>query len=191
MSPRYTVAAETRGEVDIFILREADIASAAIAPAWGNNCFMLQVHEPVLESVAFEEFRTRPTSYGIPILFPFPNRLRDGALSFRGQRYVVNPNRHGFVRDKAWRVLKTGASAEEGAWITSRFEAGQYAAAIPLSVLSRCDLSVTGGRPEHGDCGAQHWSARHAYGVWDSPLLSLSCAGHAVGTSAATLGTGG
>ncbi len=130
MSPRYTVAAETHGEVEIFILREAEIASAAIAPAWGNNCFMLQVHEPVLESVAFEEFRARPTSYGIPILFPFPNRLRDGAFSFRGQRYVVNPNRHGFVRDKAWRVLNTGASAGEGAWITSRFEAVQYAATI-------------------------------------------------------------
>ena len=130
MSLRYTITAETRGEVEIFILREADIASAAIAPAWGNNCFMLQVHEPVLESVAFEEFRARPTSYGIPILFPFPNRLRDGALSFRGQHYVVNPNRHGFVRDKAWRVLNTGASEGEGAWITSRFEAVQYAAAI-------------------------------------------------------------
>ena len=130
MSPRYTVTAETRGEVEIFILREAAMASAAIAPAWGNNCFMLQVHEPVLESVAFEEFHARPTSYGIPILFPFPNRLRDGALNFRGQRYVVNPNRHGFVRDKAWRVLNTGASEGEGAWITSRFEAVQYAAAI-------------------------------------------------------------
>ena len=84
----------------------------------------------MLESVAFEEFCARPTSYGIPILFPFPNRLRDGALSFRGQRYVVNPHRHGFVRDKAWRVLNTGASEREGAWITSRFEAVQYAAAI-------------------------------------------------------------
>jgi aldose 1-epimerase len=84
----------------------------------------------VLEAAAFEEFRTRPTSYGIPILFPFPNRLRDGALSFRGQRYVVNPNRHGFVRDKAWQVLHTGASEGEGAWITSRFEAIQYPAAV-------------------------------------------------------------
>jgi aldose 1-epimerase len=43
---------------------------------------------------------------------------------------VVNPNRHGFVRDKAWRVLDTGAAESEGAWITSRFEAVQYAAAL-------------------------------------------------------------
>jgi aldose 1-epimerase len=116
--------------VEVFVLREADIAAAAIAPAWGNNCFMLQVHEPVLETVAFAAFQARPTSYGIPILFPFPNRLRDGILSFCGQRYVVNPNWHGFVRDKAWRVLHTGASEGEGAWITSRFEAVQYATAI-------------------------------------------------------------
>ncbi len=130
MSQRYTVTAETRGEAEIFTLREAEIASAALAPAWGNNCFMLQVHEPVLEAVAFEEFRSRPTSYGIPILFPFPNRLRDGVLIFRRQRYGLNPHRHGFVRDKAWRVLDTGASEGAGAWITSRVEAAHYAAAI-------------------------------------------------------------
>ena len=53
MAPRYTVTAERRGEVEIFLLCEAEVASAAIAPAWGNNCFMLQVYEPVLESVAF------------------------------------------------------------------------------------------------------------------------------------------
>jgi hypothetical protein len=77
MAPGYTITTETRGDVEIFILREADIASAAIAPACGNNCSMLQVDAPVLKLGAFEEFRTRPTSYGIPILFPFPKRLRD------------------------------------------------------------------------------------------------------------------
>src|SRR2546421_12688558 len=109
MASSYTVTVEARGEVEIFTLCEAEIASAAIAPAWGNNCFMLQVHEPVLESVAFEEFSARPTSYGIPILFPFPNRLRDGVLNFRGQRYTVNPNRHGIVRHKEARRLNIGA----------------------------------------------------------------------------------
>jgi len=143
MSPRYTVTAETRGEVEIFVLREADVASAAVAPAWGNNCFMLQVYQPVLEAVAFEEFQARPTSYGIPILFPFPNRLRDGVLVFRGQRYVVHPKRHGFVRDKAWRVLATGASDSAGAWITSRVEASQYAAAILQQLPFPFCLDVT------------------------------------------------
>lgn len=143
MSQRYTVTTETRGEVAIFTLRDAERASAAIAPAWGNSCFALQANEPVLEPVPFEELRQRPTSYGIPILFPFPNRLRDGAFVFRGQRYVVNPNRHGFVRDKPWRVLHTGAAADTGAWITSRFEAAQYATAILQQFPFPFDLDVT------------------------------------------------
>jgi aldose 1-epimerase len=81
----------------------------------------------VLEPVAFEEFRQKPTSYGIPILFPFPNRIRDGQFRFRGRSYKVDPPRHGFVRDKAWRVEANGASGEEGAWIRSAIEAGDYA----------------------------------------------------------------
>jgi aldose 1-epimerase len=80
----------------------------------------------MLLGLPFEEFGQRPTSYGIPILFPFPNRIRDGEFYFREQRYVVNPNRHGFVRDKRWSVLGTGASDQEGAWIKSGLEATQY-----------------------------------------------------------------
>lgn len=108
------------------MLREGDTAEAEVAPGWGNNCSFLRMQTPILEPVSFEEFRQRPTSYGIPLLFPFPNRIRDGEFSFRGQRYVVNPNRHGFVRDKYWRVLGTGASDQEGAWITASLEASQY-----------------------------------------------------------------
>jgi len=126
MSDRYSIKSEVRGEVEIFSLREADQACAEVVPGWGNNCFIFQAQEPILEPVPFEEFRQRPTSFGIPILYPFPNRIRDGEFYFRGQRYAVNPNRHGFVRDKAWSVVVTGASNQEGAWIKSAFEAAQY-----------------------------------------------------------------
>jgi aldose 1-epimerase len=50
----------------------------------------------------------------------------NGVFHFRGQRYEVNPNRHGFVRDKRWTVAGTGASDEEGAWLTSSIEANEY-----------------------------------------------------------------
>ena len=113
--------------MEIFILREAEVASAAIAPAWGNNCFMLQVHEPVLESVAFEEFHaSEQLRHPDPV--SFPNRLRDGAFLFRGQRYVVNPNRHCPRQSMAcaqYRRIRRGRCLDH-----SRFEAVQYAAAI-------------------------------------------------------------
>jgi aldose 1-epimerase len=126
MAQRYSVNSEVVGATEIFCLSEDDQIRVQVAPAWGNNCFAFCLPEPVLEPVDFEELRQRPASYGIPILFPFPNRLRDGGFSFRGQRYMANPNRHGFVRNKAWEVLGTGASEMDGAWITSQIDASRY-----------------------------------------------------------------
>jgi len=130
MTQRYSVSSETREGVDVFSLNEGDATSAEIAPALGNNCFAFRAGEHVLEPVSFTEFRERPTSYGIPILFPFPNRVRDGVFTFQGETYTVSPPRHGFVRDKPWRVEDSGASDEEGAWLVSSFEAESYAEQI-------------------------------------------------------------
>src|SRR5205085_11873792 len=71
-------------------------------------------------------FSRKPLSYGIPILSPFPNCLRDGRLTFHVQTFEINPPRHGFVRDKPWRVLASGASDEAGAWLTAGFDARDY-----------------------------------------------------------------
>jgi len=130
MSNQYSVTSETREGVEVYTLGEAERARAEIAPALGNNCFAFRTREHVLEPVSFSDFRQKPTSYGIPILFPFPNRIREGQFSFQGERYTVNPPRHGFVRDKAWGVSEHGASAEAGAWITSRFDAAAYPSEI-------------------------------------------------------------
>lgn len=126
MSQKYSVKSGIRGGVEIFTVCEEDSAFAEVAPGLGNNCFAFSVQGAILEPVSFEEFRQRPTSYGIPILFPFPNRIRNGEFCFRGQGYMVNPNRHGFVRDKRWSVLGTGASEQQGAWTRSVLEATQY-----------------------------------------------------------------
>jgi aldose 1-epimerase len=131
MSNSYSVSAEIREGVEVYALCEGERARAEIAPALGNNCFAFRTRAgDVLEPVTFADFRARPTSYGIPILFPFPNRVRDGQFTFQGERYTVNPPRHGFVRDKAWRVAAHGASAGEGAWLTSTFDAAAYPAEI-------------------------------------------------------------
>ncbi|HEX8127940.1 MAG TPA: aldose 1-epimerase [Pyrinomonadaceae bacterium] len=133
MTNTYSVSSEIREGVEVYTLREGERARAEIAPALGNNCFAFRTREHVLEPIPFSDFRGRPTSYGIPILFPFPNRIRDGRFSFQGEHYTVNPPRHGFVRDKAWRVEAHGASAEAGAWLTAVFDAAAY----PEEILSQ------------------------------------------------------
>ncbi|MCP9496409.1 MAG: aldose 1-epimerase [Pyrinomonadaceae bacterium MAG19_C2-C3] len=126
MTHRYKVASILREDVEVFSLSEGDFAFAEIAPMLGNNCFSFSLREPVLETVEFPEFAKRPTSYGIPLLFPFPNRIRDGRFSFQGETFTVDPPRHGFVRDKPWVVVGNGASDEDGAWLTSSFDAAFY-----------------------------------------------------------------
>lgn len=126
MSPRYAATADAREGVEVFSLADGAAAVAEIAPSLGNNCFAFRVGDDVLEPVSFAEFRQRPTSYGIPILFPFPNRIRDGRFTFQGAEHTVNPPRHGFVRDKPWTVEGHGASDAEGAWLASSFDAAAY-----------------------------------------------------------------
>jgi aldose 1-epimerase len=130
MEQRYSVGSEVREGVEVFLLQEGPHARAAVAPSLGNNCFSFEAKRPVLESIGFAEFLKKPTSYGIPLLFPFPNRIRDGAFLFQGEKFRIDPPRHGFVRDKAWKVVATGASNLEGAWIRSEIRAADYAREI-------------------------------------------------------------
>ena len=126
MAERYMATSQVRDGVEIFILADGTAAVAEIAPALGNNCFFFRTEAPVLEEVSTADFLRKPTSYGIPVLFPFPNRVRDGRFTFDGETFTVDPPRHGFVRDKPWRVQSHGASDGEGAWLTSSFDAADY-----------------------------------------------------------------
>jgi aldose 1-epimerase len=124
MAEGCTAEIVTRGGVDIVTLRDGD-AVAQVAPALGNNCFSFVTDQPVLEPVAVEEFLAKPTSYGIPIMLPFPNRIRDGRFTFNGETYSIDPPRHGMVRDKAWTFVQMGS--DDGAWVTSSLHATDYA----------------------------------------------------------------
>jgi aldose 1-epimerase len=130
MAQRYTTTSEVREGVEVFKLADGAAAAAEIAPSLGNNCFSFRAGAPVLEEVAFADFLKKPTSYGIPVLFPFPNRIRDGRFTFGGETFTVDPPRHGFVRDKPWRVVAHGADEEGGAYLTSAFNASDYAEEI-------------------------------------------------------------
>lgn len=106
----------------------------------------------------------RPTRSGIPILFPYPNRLRGGSFEWRGKTYQTpltdasgKHSIHGFACRRPWRVLDSGAAADH-AWLTAEFRAsldapenlpqwpGDYALALTFRLFSsrlRIEASVT------------------------------------------------
>ncbi|HZZ80593.1 MAG TPA: aldose 1-epimerase [Gemmataceae bacterium] len=97
-------------------------------PAQGFNAYRWQVagHELLYRNPQFFT-ENRPTRTGFPILFPFPNRIRDGRFTWAGKPYQLplgDPSGknaiHGFAVNRPWRVVEHGADAKK-AWITAEF----------------------------------------------------------------------
>ncbi|MDX1966707.1 MAG: aldose 1-epimerase [Planctomycetaceae bacterium] len=114
----------------VVTLADADTgATAQVFPEVGFNCFSFRamVHGrpvDVLDAVpGFETGKERPTRSGIPILFPFPNRIRAGRFAWEGRDYQlpvteVQPNAiHGFCFDRPWRVINQGDN-----FVTGQFQ---------------------------------------------------------------------
>jgi aldose 1-epimerase len=135
---QYALARETQNGTPVIVLRD-DTAheEARVATAAGNNCFQFRVHagERPLELLAGPlDAAALPkggSGFGVPILFPFPNRVRAARYRFQGYEYTLDANSgenhiHGMVMSRAWQVESTGASPETGAWVRSTIRAGDY-----------------------------------------------------------------
>lgn len=120
------------GEFDgtIVVLEdEGDKVRAEVWPAFGFNCYRWQVGASELLYAEQQHFRDgRPTRCGIPILFPFPNRIRDGHFSWEGKEYQLPLNDssgknaiHGFACRTRWRTVRLGADAQS-AWVVGEFQ---------------------------------------------------------------------
>jgi len=93
-------------------------AFAEIAPELGFNCFRFcasiagqQVDVIDAPATVLDEPQ-RPSSFGTPLLFPFPNRIEHGYFTWAEQDYQLplTPNHphtlHGFCLDRPWRVIE-------------------------------------------------------------------------------------
>ncbi len=126
----YHVQETDRNGTPFFQLVQDGFGTAEIYPQFGQNAFSFVTGEDRMEHLPFETFLSKPTSYGNPILFPFPNRIRDGVFTFNGETFTVTPKQHGFVRDKKWDVIGSGASDADGAWVTATCDASDHPEAI-------------------------------------------------------------
>jgi aldose 1-epimerase len=153
-SHQYSVERETQAGAPVVVLRD-DTAheEARIAPEAGNNCFQFRAHagERRIDLLAGPAdpalLRQGGSSFGIPILFPFPNRVRGARYRFHDREYTLAatnaPNHiHGLVLNRPWKVEATGASPETGAWVRSGIRTEDHAD-IPGQYPFPFHLSVT------------------------------------------------
>ena len=110
-----------------------------IWPALGFNAYRWQIGPAELLYRSPDFFtENRPSRSGFPILFPFPNRIRDGQFTWppavthpkgeAGKKYTLPTNDpakknaiHGFVYQRPWRIVDQGANASS-AWVTGEFQ---------------------------------------------------------------------
>ena len=131
----------SHGEHALNVVTLSDLdgeSMATLVPEYGFACTGFRVisqgepwnvlHEPPDLSA----FLTRPTRYGIPILFPWPNRIRDGRFTFEGREFQLPlapgaPHAsHGFVRQRPWTVHAAGTD-ERGAFCRASIDIGEGA----------------------------------------------------------------
>jgi aldose 1-epimerase len=112
--------------MDVLVLNDSRTGSTVrILPELGFNCFEFrttvagQVVDVIDASPQFASGQERPSGHGIPLLFPFPNRIRGGRYRWDGRDYEIpltvashdgaGNAIHGFCLDRPWRVASRGA----------------------------------------------------------------------------------
>ncbi len=116
----------------LLLVDPASGAQARVLPRRGFNCFRFQVPlagsplDVLWAAADFVSGDARASSSGIPILFPFPGRLAGTSFTFEGRRFELEPGDplgnaiHGFVLNRAWRVLDHGPAHATGQFTASR-----------------------------------------------------------------------
>ena len=129
----HRITTETRGGRTVYTLHDdTSKASASVLPSYGFNLFDLRlpVGKEVLPIIdAFPDFAENPRSAGrngIPVLFPFPNRVKDGSFTFKGKTYslpITNGSNaiHGFAINAPWDVVAQSTDGGEAS-ITGHYQ---------------------------------------------------------------------
>jgi aldose 1-epimerase len=117
--------------MEVLVLTDTRTGSTArILPELGFNCFEFrtsvagQIVDVIDASPQFASGNERPSGHGIPLLFPFPNRIRAGRFSWNGRDFEIPLSHaphdgagnaiHGFCLDRPWRVTSRGADFAVG-----------------------------------------------------------------------------
>lgn len=101
-------------------------STAKVLVSLGFNCFSWRPmlgdgpREMLWADPDFASGGSRPSSGGIPLLFPFPGRIGGAKYEFKGREYNLEPSDafgnaiHGFVFSRPWRAVEQTASRVVG-----------------------------------------------------------------------------
>ena len=109
---------------------------ARIAVDQGFNCFSFiavtaagATVDVLAAAEGFEAGGHPASRSGIPLLFPYPNRIAGGRYAWNGKDYQLHPNQvpfdktgnaiHGFCIDRAWRIVSQSKSSVTAVFRTS------------------------------------------------------------------------
>ena len=147
MSMGDRVVAESRYQAEerdfkgssVMVLKDSETGqTATVLPSVGNNCISYKATiggkeiELLYAPPDAETLTGRPSGYGIPILFPWPNRIEYGKFTFDGLDVELKtPGEgahllHGYVLNRPWRVVGSGSGEADGAWVTCRIKSEDF-----------------------------------------------------------------
>jgi aldose 1-epimerase len=118
-----------------------DGCRAEVWPTHGFNCLRWQAinadggFDDLIFAMPDWEQNPVPTRSGHPVLFPFPNRLRNGRFEHAGQTWQLPLNEasglhaiHGFTPRTPWRVIDRGHTTDSS-YVTGEFQISKDAPA--------------------------------------------------------------
>lgn len=93
----------------VYTIRHHD-TTVRVVPAAGCNAYSIDVAGTEFLRVPDDLSKLKGVSYGTPILYPMPNRVRGAQFTYNGQTYKFPPNGrgnfiHGLVHSVAWRPV--------------------------------------------------------------------------------------
>ena len=128
----YRVEEEAVAGGVVYLLRDEEAQTEArIAPGIGNNLFSFVARpaghplEVMLAPDSLSQLSQFPIGFGIPVLFPFPDLVRNAEYEFEGRIYHLERRphsrhaSHAFAFDRPWSVIEHNTG--QGATLRSAF----------------------------------------------------------------------
>jgi aldose 1-epimerase len=145
---------ETFGKYETITLANNEKGNAiTIMPEFGANVLGLNLnHTPVIDGVIPPNNVATDTFYKSALLFPYPNRVRNGKYVFEGKEYEMNINEpsintslHGFLFNKPMKVVEITTS-DKAAVIELQYEYKGEEKGYPFSAEVEVTYSLTNTR---------------------------------------------